>query len=182
MIQRIIRSFPIRASKRQRSHSRWVIIYNTVSSSPKKASRKKNKANGRPTQNRRKRNVVGEERPSKTRRVVGLSLGHSIVSSGKPQEEKGPGPCTITQTKEYYWVERVIGASVAYGQQAFLIKWAGYELDMCTWEPDTAVKQSTEAIQEFFKSHEYVLQICCYRISDGLLCSAILASALCDEE
>lgn len=58
-----------------------------------------------------------------------------------------------TEAEKFYEVERVIGSSVSEGQSWYLIKWVGYPVEECSWEPSGAVEMSRDAVKLFHKTY-----------------------------
>ncbi|XP_055329386.1 uncharacterized protein LOC129582038 [Paramacrobiotus metropolitanus] len=65
----------------------------------------------------------------------------------------GPGPRVVNESGQYYEVERIIGASAVCGYRSFLIKWMGWPMDCCTWEPETALWNADRAKEMFFATY-----------------------------
>ncbi|XP_055329105.1 uncharacterized protein LOC129581859 [Paramacrobiotus metropolitanus] len=76
----------------------------------------------------------------------------TLPRAQKVPETSRPKAVLETATEEFYEVERVIAAELEMGKISYLIKWIGYPLEESTWEPQSAVQMSRDAVDQFISS------------------------------
>ena len=60
-----------------------------------------------------------------------------------------PEPVILEGQEEEYEVERIISHRLRRGKPEYLVKWRGYPLSDCTWEPTVNLSHCAEAIESF---------------------------------
>ena len=51
--------------------------------------------------------------------------------------------------EETYYVEKILDKKVSKRGTLYKVKWVGYSLEECTWEPRQHLKHATEEIRVF---------------------------------
>ena len=54
---------------------------------------------------------------------------------------------------DVYQVEKVIGKRIKGGKPLYKVKWEGYPLSQCTWEPLENLQNVLDLVDEYEKSH-----------------------------
>ena len=54
---------------------------------------------------------------------------------------------------EYYNIEKIIGLRKINGKFEYRIKWEGYRMSQCTWEPMKNLESAKELIEEYNRSN-----------------------------
>ena len=67
-----------------------------------------------------------------------------------------------------YEVEEVLDSQLKRGKLEYLVKWSGYTDDHNTWEPESNLNNSKEAINDFHKSNPSALHKLRTNIFEGL--------------
>ena len=58
-----------------------------------------------------------------------------------------------SKTKKFYEIEKILDKKFDHLLSKFLyeVKWVGYPMDKCTWEPEESLKKAPELLDEFEK-------------------------------
>ena len=78
-----------------------------------------------------------------------------------------PEAVEVEGTPEYE-VEEVIDSRLKRGKLEYLVKWSGYTDDYNTWEPESNLDNSKEAINDFHKSNPSAPRKLCANVFKGL--------------
>ena len=77
-----------------------------------------------------------------------------------------------------YEVEQVLDSQLKRGKLEYLVKWSGYTDDHNTWEPESNLGNSKDAINDFHKSNPATPHKLCAHIFEGLVFNSF--ANLCD--
>ncbi|OQV14646.1 hypothetical protein BV898_11152 [Hypsibius exemplaris] len=77
-----------------------------------------------------------------------------FVAKPKLRVTARPGPVIHTVENAFWEVERIVGSSRdPAGIRIYFVKWLGYPPHECTWEPETNLQMSHDAIVDFNLTH-----------------------------
>ena len=65
----------------------------------------------------------------------------------------------ITSRKTYYTIDSIITRKIIGKNKFYLIKWKGYSLLNCTWEPISNLSNVIDMVEEFDKNYPYSIEI-----------------------
>jgi hypothetical protein len=69
------------------------------------------------------------------------------------QQHPPPPPPVLVEQEPEYEVEEIIDSKLVRGKLRYLVHWKGYETHERTWEPPSNLKNASDAIQDFHRSH-----------------------------
>jgi len=69
------------------------------------------------------------------------------------QQKPSPPPLVPIDQEPEYEVEEIIDSKLAWGKLRYLVQWKGYDSHKWTWEPPSNLKNASDAIQDFHRSH-----------------------------
>ncbi|CAI2360296.1 unnamed protein product [Moneuplotes crassus] len=73
-------------------------------------------------------------------------------TSGSCKYDNTPGEDEEYCLDKYYEVEKILKCSEINGELKYLVKWEGYSMSECTWEPISSFENNMDLIDEFNKS------------------------------
>ena len=79
-----------------------------------------------------------------------------------------PEAVEVEGTPEYE-VEEVLDSQLKRGKLEYLVKWSDYTNDHNTWEPESNLENSKEAINNFHKTNPSAPHKLCTNIFEGLV-------------
>lgn len=60
---------------------------------------------------------------------------------------------------DVYQVEKIIGKRTRCGKKEYKVKWEGYPLSQCTWEPAENLQNVLDMVEEYNNSHSTATSI-----------------------
>ena len=84
--------------------------------------------------------------------VINVSWARPYKPPVEGQHVTPPEAIEVEGTPEYE-VEEVLDSWLKWGKLEYLVKWSGYMNDYNTWEPESNLDNSKEAINDFHKSN-----------------------------
>ena len=76
-----------------------------------------------------------------------------------------PAPLIIDDQEEFE-AEEIIDARTYYGKKQYLVKWKGYSMEDCTWEPEAHLKNSPDLIKAFCQEMPRQIQMITVKIDE----------------
>ena len=83
------------------------------------------------------------------------------------------------ESNGYYTVEKLVDMKIEKGKKFFKVKWKGWPMEDCTWEPEVALKNVKNQVKSFEadyigknkKSNKDIIEDDQYQIDNSMLIS-----------
>ena len=64
----------------------------------------------------------------------------------------------MSSSRKYYKIEKILNKRKVRGKYQYKIKWDGFSLDKCTWEPVENLEYAKDILNEFNRTHKKKLK------------------------
>jgi hypothetical protein len=75
-----------------------------------------------------------------------------------PSQTAPPPPPPIDAKRNIYNVEKILDVKKIRGKLKWYVKWEGYSMEECTWEPKKNLKGAGLALEEFYEENPDALR------------------------